>query len=47
MQGAGHVPELVGIAHDIDGDDAAILNLQRSGLENVAPLDGDEPPAGR
>src|ERR1700730_3816381 len=43
MQGARHVPKLVGIAHDIDGDDAAILNLQGGGLENVAPLDGDEP----
>ena len=37
------MPEFVGITHDIDGDDAAILNLQGGGLENVASLDGDEP----
>src|SRR3984893_18596469 len=43
MQGARHVPELVGVTHDIDSDDAAILDLQGGGLENVAPLDGDEP----
>ena len=43
MHGVSHVPEFVGITHDIDGDDAAILNLQGGGLENVAPLDGDEP----
>jgi hypothetical protein len=27
MQGVSHVPEFVGITHDIDSDDAAILNL--------------------
>src|SRR5712671_1943616 len=43
MQGVGDVPELVGVAHDIDGDDAAMLDLQGGGLENAAPLDGDEP----
>jgi hypothetical protein len=43
MQGVSHVPEFVGITHDIDSDDTAILNLQGGGLENVAPLDGDEP----
>ena len=44
MQGVSHVPEFIGITHDIDGDDAAILNFQGSRLENVAPLDGDEVP---
>ena len=43
MQRISYAPEFVGIAHDIEGDDAAILNLQGGGLENVAPLDGDEP----
>ena len=43
MHGVSHVPEFVGITHDIDANDAAILNLQGGGLENVAPLDGDEP----
>jgi hypothetical protein len=43
MQGVSHVPEFVGITRDIDRDDAAMPNLQGSGLENVAPLDGDEP----
>src|SRR5882757_4477968 len=43
MQGISYAPEFVGIAHDIEGDDAAILNLQGGGLENVARLDADEP----
>ena len=43
MHGASHVPEFVRITHDVNGDDAAILNLQGGGLENVSQLDGDEP----
>src|SRR4051794_35805962 len=43
MQRVSHVPELVRITHDIDGDDAAVGNLEGGGLENVTPLDGDEP----
>jgi hypothetical protein len=43
MHGVSHVPEFIGITHDIDGDDALMLDLQGSRLENVAPLDGDEP----
>jgi hypothetical protein len=37
------VPQFVGIAHDIDADDLATVNLERSGLMYVALLDGDEP----
>jgi hypothetical protein len=43
MHGVSDVPEFIGITHDIDGDDALMLDLQGSRLENVAPLDGDEP----
>src|SRR5215813_13559602 len=40
MQAARHVPELVGIAHDIYGDDAAMRDLERGGLENVVTWGG-------
>src|SRR6266853_2743191 len=43
MHGVSYVPELIGITHDIDGDDAPMLDLQGCGLENAAPLDGNEP----
>jgi hypothetical protein len=43
MYGVSHVPEFVGIAHDIDGNDAAIRDIEGGGLENVAALNGDEP----
>ena len=36
------MPQFVGITHDIDGNNAAILNMEGGGLENVAALDGDE-----
>lgn len=42
VQGVGYVPELFGITHDIDRDDAAILDVQGGCLENRAALDGDE-----
>src|SRR5262249_39048339 len=43
MHGVSHVPEFIGITHDVDGDDTLMLDLQGSRLENVTPLDGDEP----
>ena len=43
MHAVNHVPEFIGITHDIDADDALMLDLQGGRLENVAPLDGDEP----
>jgi hypothetical protein len=37
MHGVSHVPEFIGIAHDIDADDALSLDLQGGSLENVRP----------
>src|SRR3546814_8394182 len=37
-----HMPQLVGVAHDIDGDDLARFDLQRRGLELAVGLAGDE-----
>jgi hypothetical protein len=39
---AAEMPELVGIAHDIDAGDPALRDLERGRLHAVV-LDGDEP----
>jgi len=43
MKRIGYALQLVGIARRIDRDDAAIRDLQRGGLENIAALDGHKP----
>lgn len=37
-----HMPQLVGVAHHIDADDLAVLDLQRGGLQLAVSLAGDE-----
>ena len=36
------MPQLLRIAHDVNGDDLAILDLQRGGLQRIVRLDRDE-----
>ena len=40
MNGLQHMLKLVGIADDVDGDDAVSLDLKRRGLQNFPVLDG-------
>jgi hypothetical protein len=43
MHCVSDVPEFIGITHNIDSDDAPMLDLKGSRLEYATSLDGDEP----